>query len=131
MKIRAIPGGDAIDPIMWIVLRHVDPPGDNIGGADPIDAAAFGHLGGRLDQASARVDPITGVDVIGIGAICQGNTKASTRRNWRKASPSRARPTPHHPPSREGNYRIRAWSDCGKSAQVHDFKAAPRLPEDP
>src|SRR5215472_2353445 len=102
MKIRAVPGGDAIDPIMWIVLRHIDPPGDDIGGADPIDAATFGYLGRRFDQASARIDPIAWVDVTGIGAICQGKTKASAGRNRRKASPCRACPTPHHPPSRGG-----------------------------
>src|SRR5215469_9914629 len=105
MKIRAVPGGDAIGPIMWIVPRHIDPPRDNIGRPYPMDAAAFGHLGAWLYcQASGRVDPIVGIDVIAIGAICQEKTKASARRNRRKATPCRACPTPHHPPSRSGNY---------------------------
>src|SRR6516162_11012053 len=53
-----------------------------------------------------------------IGAICQGKTKGSASRNRRKPPPRRACPTPHHPPSRGRNYRIRAWSDCGENGQA-------------
>src|SRR5215472_2004405 len=144
MKIRAVPGGDAIDPIMWIVLRHIDPPGDDIGGADPIDAATFGYLGRRFDQASARIDPIAWVDVTGIGAICQGKTKASAGRNRRKASPCRACPTPHHPPSRGGTIefergqivaKVRRCAPLGesshsrRSSQSKSERNCPRLIE--
>src|SRR5947207_7501475 len=118
MKIRAVPGGDAIGPIMRIVLRHVDSPGDNIRRADPVDAAAFRHRGAWLDYASTRLDPVTWVDMAVAGAICQGKTKARASRNRRKASHCRACPTPHRSPSPWGNYRIRAWSDCGRTEQA-------------
>src|SRR5438067_8219615 len=118
MKIRAVPGGDAIGSIMRIVLRHVDPPSDNIRRADPVDAAAFRHRGAWLDYASTRLDPVTWVDMAVAGAICQGKTKARASRNRRKASHCRACPTPHRPPSPWGNYRMRAWSECGKTEQA-------------
>src|SRR6516162_5287544 len=118
MKIRAVPRRHAVGPILGIVLGDIDPARHNVWRAHPVDAAAFWHRGARLDQASAWVDPITRIDMIVIGAICQGKTKGSPSQNWRKPSPRRACSTPHHPPSRGGNYRIRAWSDCGENRQA-------------
>src|SRR6516164_5405844 len=103
---------------MGIVLGDIDPASHNVGRPHPIDATALRYGGAGVDYAGARVDPIARIEMVVIGAICQGKTKGSASRNRRKPPPRRACPTPHHPPSRGRNYRIRAWSDCGENGQA-------------
>src|SRR5262249_45500584 len=87
---------------MGIVLGDIAPASHNIGRAHPIDATAFRYGDAGLDYPSARLDPIARINMIVIGAICQGKTKGSASRNRRKPSPRRACSTPHHPPPAPG-----------------------------
>src|SRR5215472_4366662 len=84
---------------MGIVPGDIDPASHNIGRAHPIDATAFRYGDAGLDYPGARLDPIARINMIVIGAICQGKTKGSASRNRRKPSPRRACSTPHHPPT--------------------------------
>src|SRR6516165_388341 len=117
MEVRAVPRGHTVGPIMGVILGDVDAPRHDIGRADVIDAPAFRRRSAGLDQPGARLHPIPRINVVVIGAICQAKTNGRASRDRRNPSPRRASPTPHHPPSR-GNYRIRAWSDCGENRQA-------------
>jgi hypothetical protein len=47
---------------MRVVLGDIDSTGHDIGRADPINAAAFGHRFAIVDQAGARRHSIAGID---------------------------------------------------------------------
>ena len=60
MEIVAVPGGEALAAVAAVLFRRVGAPGDQIGLADAVDAAALRHRLARLDHARACATPYFG-----------------------------------------------------------------------
>ncbi len=75
----AVPGGDADRAVIDIFARDISAPGDHIGLADPVDAAAFGHRLAERDHPCAAGDAVTGIDLAAARAIGERQTAAGKR----------------------------------------------------
>src|SRR5581483_9212378 len=72
VEIVAIPGGKTLLAIVDVLLRYIDPPGNDVRFADPVGSPTLWHGVAHGDDAGTRRDTIPWVDAAGeVGAIGQ------------------------------------------------------------
>src|SRR5450830_1097256 len=77
VEVVAVPGGQADRAVVDVFLRDIFAAADQIGLADPVDAAALWHRLARLDHPGAGGDAIFGIDPAGQAARAIGERQAA------------------------------------------------------